>query len=125
MPGKLRLLLFAVMIPLALIFADDGGSVAPAEAKHIASHQCGVTSGSYARICRPGAHTSCLGAVKRGVKGFTLKLCEKRKAACSTCLANIHTCISRIGHWPKVTHTCGKCKARFDGCIKRRYPQKP
>ena len=124
MPQVLRLLFFVVMIPLGLA-ATGGGALAPAEAKHIASHQCGVTSGSYARICRPGAHTSCLGAVKRGVKGVTVKLCAKRKAACSTCLANIHTCISRIGHWPKATHTCDKCKARFDGCIKRRYPAKP
>lgn len=96
----------------------------PVEAAHTAPHQCGVKSSSFARICRPSAHVSCMGAVKRGVAGFTKKFCEQRKAACSTCLKNINTCISRIGHWPKLTHTCDKCKARFDTCIKRRYPQK-
>lgn len=95
-----------------------------AEAGHTAPHQCGVKSSSFARICRPSAHVSCMGAVSRGVAGFTKKFCDRRKAACSSCLANINTCISRIGHWPKLTHTCDKCKARFDTCIKRRYPQK-
>ncbi|MCB1505027.1 MAG: hypothetical protein KDJ47_08635 [Hyphomicrobiaceae bacterium] len=114
----------AFLLPvLALAFAAQ--TSAPAEAKHIAPHQCGVSSGTFARICRPSAYPSCMRAVKRGVAGFSVKLCERRKAACSTCLANIFRCISRIGHWPKLTHSCDSCKARFDRCIKRRYPPIP
>jgi hypothetical protein len=99
--------------------------IGAARAAHVASHQCGVTSSTFARICRPSAHASCLRAVKRGVAGFTEKVCADRKAACSTCLSRIHTCISRIGHWPVWTHSCDRCKARFDRCLKRRYPQTP
>lgn len=92
-------------------------------AGHVAANQCGVQSSNFARTCRPGAHTSCLGAVERGVKGFSKEICEKRKAACGKCLAEIHTCIGRVGHWPKLTHTCQKCKARFDRCYARNYPK--
>ena len=58
-----------------------------------------------------------------GSKGFTKDLCDRRKAACSTCLADVHTCIARIGHWPKLTHTCAKCTARFENCYAKRYPK--
>ena len=117
MPGKSLL--------LALLFALAGWVVGAetVAAAHIAAHQCGVTSSSFARTCRPSAHTSCLGAVERGVTGFTKDLCDRRKAACSTCLADVHTCIARIGHWPKLTHTCAKCTARFENCYAKRYPK--
>jgi hypothetical protein len=94
-----------------------------ASAVHVAGHQCGVQSSSFARTCRPGAHATCLRAVARGVKGFTKGLCDKRQAACSKCLGDIRTCISRIGHWPKLTHTCEKCRKRFDACYDSRYPK--
>lgn len=116
---KIPLVLASLLMALMTLVAS------PALARHIAAHQCGVQSSSFARICRPSAHTSCLGAVKRGVPGFTIRLCERRKSACSRCLADIQKCISRIGHWPRVTHSCEKCKERFDRCMKWRYPQKP
>lgn len=95
----------------------------PVTAGHVASNQCGVQSSSFARTCRPGAHKSCLGAVARGVAGFTADLCERRKAACSKCLGDIHVCISRIGHWPALTHTCDTCKTRFKLCYEALYPK--
>ncbi len=110
---------------LAMLFALAGWVAGPGtvDAAHVAAHQCGVKSASFARTCRPSAHTSCLGAVERGVAGFTKDLCEKRKAACSKCLADVHTCIARIGHWPKLSHTCDKCTARFNSCYAKRYPK--
>lgn len=114
---------WSVLLVTLFCLAGWGVAVRPVEAAHTASHQCGVQSSSFARTCRPSAHTSCLGAVARGVAGFTKDICEKRKAACSKCLADIHTCISRIGHWPKLTHTCDKCKARFNSCYDKRYPK--
>lgn len=120
MSRVIRVLLVLTSLALGLFVAG-----APtASAKHIASHQCGVKSSSFARICRPSAYVSCMGAVKRGVAGFSARLCEQRKSACSRCLSNIHACISRIGHWPKLTHNCDRCKARFDTCMKRLYPEK-
>lgn len=110
------------LVTLALL-AGWGLAAGTVEAAHTASHQCGVQSSSFARTCRPGAHASCLGAVARGVAGFTKEICDKRNAACSKCLADVHTCISRIGHWPKLTHTCDKCKARFNSCYETRYPK--
>lgn len=85
-------------------------------------HECGVKSSSFARTCHPSAHVRCFKAAERGVPGITKQKCEKRQAACRTCLGNINTCISRIGKWPKLTHTCEKCKARFDSCYAKRYP---
>lgn len=117
------MLRWSLMLAMLLALAGWAAGAGTVEAAHVASHQCGVQSSSFARTCRPGAHTSCLGAVERGVAGFTRDLCEKRKAACSKCLADIHACIARIGHWPKLTHTCDKCKARFDSCYAKRYPQ--
>lgn len=93
------------------------------DAAHTAPHQCGVKSSSFARICRPGANASCLGAVERGVKGFTRAICDQRREACSKCLNDVQVCVSRIGHWPKLTHTCEKCTKRFDTCIEKRYPK--
>lgn len=124
MPALIRLER-TIFVLLALLLGAVALPSSPATARHVAAHQCGVTSGSFARICRPNAYSTCMRAVKRGVAGFTEKLCNDRKAACSRCLGDIHKCISRIGHWPKLTHSCDSCKARFDRCIKRRYPQKP
>lgn len=120
---RLQLLIVLAALSLAPLFGLGSWAPAPATAAHVAPHQCGVQSSSFARTCRPSAHASCLRAVERGVAGFTTALCEKRKAACTKCLADIHTCIGRIGHWPRVTHSCDKCKARFNRCYSRNYPK--
>lgn len=91
-------------------------------ANAVEPHECGVKSSSFARTCHPSAHVRCFKAAERGVAGITKQKCEKRKAACSKCLGNLHACISRIGKWPKLTHTCDKCKARFNRCYALRYP---
>ncbi len=119
LPSKRSRMAFAAVVALIATFAG-----APAaEAGHTAPHQCGVQSSSFARTCRPGAFASCLGAMKRGVAGFTLELCEKQKSACGKCLAEIRTCISRIGHWPELTHNCDACRSRFDICYGIHYPK--
>lgn len=115
--------LTAIAVSMATWLASALFGVSTLEAAHVASHQCGVQSSSFARTCRPGAHASCLRAVERGVKGFTTQLCERRKSACSKCLGDIHACISRIGHWPKLTHSCESCKARFNTCYWLHYPK--
>lgn len=118
-----RSIIAGLLLSFVTWLAAGVSGVPPAAATHVASHQCGVHSSSFARTCRPSAHTSCLGAANRGVKGFTKELCEKRKAACTKCLGDIHACISRIGHWPALTHSCDKCKARFNTCYALWYPK--
>lgn len=110
----------SVLATWLMAFAVVIITAAPATA--VEPHECGVKSSSFARTCHPSAHVRCFKAAERGVAGITKQKCEKRKAACSTCLGNLHTCISRIGKWPKLTHTCDKCKARFGSCYARRYP---
>lgn len=112
-------------VPLAVTLAAAAlvwlaAAAVPASADHTKPHQCGVKSASFARTCRPGAHSSCVGAVKRGVKGFTADLCAARKAACLKCLGEVQVCIGRIGHAASVT--CGTCTAQFDACYAKHYP---
>ena len=94
----------------------------PAEATHIKPNTCGLKSGSFARICRPSANTSCLGAVERNVKGYSQPFCEKRAKSCDFCLKLMFRCIERIGHGAKSQYSCDECPAKFSRCIGRRYP---
>lgn len=114
----LRALLIALSIVVLGLAVPSRG-----DAGHVAPHQCGVQSSSFARTCRPQAHGTCLRAAERGVAGITKALCDQQKAACSRCLGEIRVCISRIGHWPALTHSCGACKARFDTCYAIYYPK--
>lgn len=91
--------------------------------KHVAPHTCGVSSSKFARICRPGAHTSCMGAVSRNVKGFSPTFCTVRRTACTTCLTALKLCIKRIGHGPRNQFSCDECTGKFSRCIGKRYPQ--
>ena len=82
---------------------------------------CGISSGNFARTCRPGTFDRCMGAVARNVEGFTAARCARERDACSSCLRAMHTCIGRIGHViAKVTRsTCETCKTRFNTCLDR------
>ena len=92
---------------------------------HVAPHTCGVRSASFARICSPQADTSCKSAVTRGVKGSSKPFCEARYTACSSCLAMLMRCISRIGHGPRTQFSCDECTGKFSRCIGKRYPSVP
>lgn len=85
----------------------------------VVHERCGVSSGNFARTCRPGSYNQCMGAVKRGVAGFTAAICERRRAACSTCLEAMFACFKRIGHASRMT--CDSCKARFDKCYRTHW----
>ena len=106
---------FAVLLSFAV----------PVRAHHIQPSTCGLKSGSFARICRPSANTSCLSAVEREVAGYSQPFCEKRQKACSFCLALMMRCIGKIGHGPKSQYSCDECPAKFDRCIGKRYPVLP
>lgn len=116
MRNAMASLLAACLLAISMVIL----SAAPAAA--VEPHECGVKSASFARTCHPSAHVRCFKAAERGVAGVTKQKCEKRRDACRTCLGNLNTCIKRIGKWPKLTHTCDKCKARFSSCYDRRYP---
>lgn len=90
---------------------------------HIAPQQCGVKQASFARICRAGAHTSCLKAVRRGVKGFSNLVCAARQTACHSCLDRLRACIGKIGHAKRIDFSCEECTGKFSRCIGKRYPQ--
>ena len=109
---------FLVAVSFAMLVAD----ASPVGAHHIQPHDCGLKSGSFARICRPSANTSCLSAAEREVAGYAQPFCEKRQKACSFCLALMMRCIGKIGHGPKSQYSCDECPAKFDRCIGRRYP---
>jgi hypothetical protein len=86
---------------------------------------CGVSSGNFARICRPGSNKRCLDAVKRGVKGFTRALCVDRREACETCLGRMQRCFrTKIDITTPATKltTCKSCENRYNTCMKRIYP---
>lgn len=85
----------------------------------VAHERCGVSSGNFARTCRPGSYNQCMGAAKRGVAGFTAEVCERRRAACSTCLGAMFACFKRIGHTSLAT--CDTCKWRFDICYRMHW----
>ena len=95
------------------------------QAKHVAPHTCGVSSSKFARICRPGAYTSCIGAASRNVKGFSPTFCAARRTACTTCLTALKLCIKRIGHAARAQYSCDECTGKFSRCIGKRYPQVP
>ena len=111
-------ILFFGLITAAMLVADAG----PVTAHHIQPHDCGLSSASFARICRPSANTSCLGAVERKVEGYSQPFCEKRQKACGLCLALMMRCIAHISHGPKSQYSCDECPAKFDRCIGKRYP---
>ena len=86
---------------------------------------CGVSSGNFARICRPGSNKRCLDAVKRGVKGFSRAICIDRREACETCLGRMQRCFkTRIDTSTADTKqaTCKSCTTRYNTCMKRIYP---
>jgi hypothetical protein len=86
---------------------------------------CGVSSGNFARICRPGSNKRCLDAVKRGVKGFTRAICIDRREACETCLGRMQRCFkTKIDITTPATKrsTCTSCQNRYNSCMKRIYP---
>lgn len=86
---------------------------------------CGVSSGNFARVCRPGSNNRCMDAVKRGVKGFTRAICIDRREACETCLGRMQRCFkSKIDLTTPATKqaTCKRCENRYDTCMKRIYP---
>ncbi|MEQ1714851.1 MAG: hypothetical protein ABL907_02495 [Hyphomicrobium sp.] len=107
----------------AMAWAGGVEISAPALANHISAHQCGVSSASYARICRPSAYTSCLRASARGVKGYTKTLCAGRQKVCRSCLGHLRQCIVRIGHAKRSEFSCDECSGKFSRCIGRRYPK--
>lgn len=94
-----------------------------ARVHHVSPHQCGVKQASFARICRPSAHTSCLRASSRGVKGFSNTLCAARQTACRSCLDQLRACIAKIGHAKRTEYSCDECTGKFSRCIGRRYPK--
>lgn len=104
-----------------LIFAVMAVS-GPVSAHHVTGASCGIKSGSFARICRPGAASSCLSATERGIKGFSKTFCEKRTGACSFCLKLMQRCIKNIGHGARSQYSCDECGAKFSRCIGKRYP---
>jgi hypothetical protein len=82
---------------------------------------CGISSGNFARSCRPGIYNRCINAVARKVEGFTAERCERERNACSTCLQALHKCIGRIGHviGTVTRSTCASCTARLSVCLDR------
>ena len=94
----------------------------PVLAHHVTGPSCGISSGSFARICRPSAAVSCLSAVERNVKGFSKTFCEKRVHACSFCLKLMQRCFTYVGHGPRSQYSCDECPAKFSRCIGKRYP---
>jgi hypothetical protein len=86
---------------------------------------CGVSSGNFGRICRPGSNKRCLDAVKRGVKGFSKVICADRREACETCLGRLQRCFrSKIDITTPMTKkaTCDRCETRYTSCMRRIYP---
>jgi len=115
-----QLLLLSVLSLAVMFFAGARDSVS---ARHVTPAECGVKSSSFARICRPSAYTSCLGAARRHVKGYSTPFCTQRQTACRSCLSQLRTCISRIGHAPRSEFSCDECSGKFSRCIGRRYPK--
>lgn len=127
-----RRLSFAVLVA-AMLLAGVGRSAGPADAAGlpvlrtetqslilpVAHERCGVSSGNFARTCRPGSYNQCMRAAARGVAGVTAALCKRRQSACSMCLDAMFSCFKRIGHVSLAT--CDKCKSQFDVCYRTHW----
>jgi hypothetical protein len=121
---------------IAAMFVLVAGSFAPASAQQskipvvettgpTSAATCGVSSGNFGRICRPGSNKRCLDAVKRGVKGFTKAICIDRREACETCLGRLQRCFrSKIDITTPLSkrQSCDTCTGRYTACMKRIYP---
>jgi hypothetical protein len=97
----------------------------PGAAAVTSAATCGVSSGNFGRICRPGSNKRCLDAVKRGVKGFTRAVCIDRREACETCLGRLQRCFrTQLDLTTPVTkkQTCDRCEIRYTACMRRIYP---
>ena len=51
----------------------------------------------------------------RGVDGFSNDLCDRQKAACSTCLGTLQACSKRIAH--SAAATCDSCRQSMNTCF--------
>jgi hypothetical protein len=97
----------------------------PAKTDATSAATCGVSSGNFGRICRPGSNDRCLSAVKRGVKGFTKAICIDRREACVTCLGRLQRCFrTQLDLTTSKTkkQTCDRCEIRYTACMRRIYP---
>jgi hypothetical protein len=97
----------------------------PRGAGETSAATCGVSSGNFGRICRPGSNNKCLDAVKRGVKGFTKAVCIDRREACETCLGRLQRCFRTqldLTTTKTKKQTCDRCEIRYTACMRRLYP---